>query len=175
MSNPYSHPAVPRVRPFVLSRTLPLARPTPYRGAGGTSGVSSGFWRFTCPGVRSCLPRLSSPPLSPRSSLGIMILLYLFLAAFSCLSFAGAEPFHVPLMRRREPLSIEDYANAGNALRIKYGYTSSPSKRQNTATIPIIDQVSITLPCKPLPRVNNNPQSRDSSYLGTIQIGTPCV
>ena len=80
-----------------------------------------------------------------------MIPLYLSLAAFSCLSLASAEPFHVPLMRRREPLSIEDYVNAGNALRIKYGDTSSLSKRQNTATIPIIDQVILTPPCKSLP------------------------
>ena len=80
-----------------------------------------------------------------------MILLYLSLTAFSCLSFAGAEPFHVPLMRRREPLSIEDYVNAGNALRIKYGYVNSPSKRQNTATIPITDQVILTPPENPSP------------------------
>jgi len=80
-----------------------------------------------------------------------MIPLYLSLAAFSCLSFAGAEPFHVPLMRRREPLSIEDYVNAGNALRIKYGYVNSPSKRQNTATIPIVDQVIHSPPCESLP------------------------
>lgn len=80
-------------------------------------------------------------PLRPLSLL-IMIPLYLSLAAFSCLSFAGAEPFHIPLVRDRTPLSIEDYTHAADSLRYKYGYThSSTSKRQNTAAIPAINQV----------------------------------
>ena len=87
----------------------------------------------------------------------MMIPLYLSLVAYSCFSFAGAEPSHAPTMRRREPRSIEDYVNAGNALRIKYGSTNSPSKRQNTATIPITDQVILTPPCEFLPHLNNNP------------------
>ena len=70
-----------------------------------------------------------------------MIPLHLSLVALSCLGFVGAEPFHVPLVRKRNPTSVEDYANAANALRIKYGYTRSPSKRQNAAAIPITNQV----------------------------------
>ena len=71
-----------------------------------------------------------------------MIPLYLTLAALSCLSFAGAEPFHMPLVRKRTPVSIEEYAHAADALKSKYGHShSSTSKRQNTAAIPIINQV----------------------------------
>ena len=77
--------------------------------------------------------------------------LYLSLVAFSCLVLAGAETFHIPLVRRREALTIEDYVNAGNALRDKYGYTHSPSKRQSSATIPLINQVILALSCKFVP------------------------
>ena len=79
-----------------------------------------------------------------------MIPLYLSLGLVSCLSFAGAEPFHIPLVRSG-PRSIEDYVGAGNALRNKYGYTDSLSKRQNTAAVPIINQVILALRCKSLP------------------------
>lgn len=82
-------------------------------------------------------PRSLSTP-SPL----IMIPLYLSLAAFSSLSFAGAEPFHFPLVKRWNPMSIEDYGIAAHSLRIKYGYTPhSTSKRQSTAGIPVINQV----------------------------------
>ena len=74
-----------------------------------------------------------------------MIPLYLFLAASSCLILIGAEPIHIPLVRRREPHTIEEYVNAGNALRDKYGYTHSPSKRQSPATIPLINQVILAV------------------------------
>lgn len=71
-----------------------------------------------------------------------MIPLYVSLVALSCLSFAGAEPFHVPLMRKRTPTTMDGYIVAAEALRIKYGLTpSSPSKRQNTAAVPVINQV----------------------------------
>ena len=71
-----------------------------------------------------------------------MIPLHLSLAALSCLSFAGAEPFHIPLVRKNVPHSIDHYAYAADALRGKYGFThSSHSKRQNTAAIPIVNQV----------------------------------
>ena len=88
-------------------------------------------------------PSLSSPPSSPslRSFL-IMIPLYLSLAALSCLSFAGAEPFHIPLVKKRSALSVNDYAIAADVSRIKYGYPhSSTSKRQNTAAVSVINQV----------------------------------
>jgi len=113
-------------------------------GCGVLPGFHRGLEVYVPLGVLS--PTSSALPPAPL----VMIPLYLPIVAFSCLSFAGAEPFHVPMMRRREPLSIEDYMNAGNALRIKYGSTSSPSKRQNTA-IPIIDQVILTLPCESPP------------------------
>lgn len=85
-----------------------------------------------------------------------MLPLSLSLVVLSCLSFAGAEPFHVPLLRKRAPVSIEDYANAAVALRGKYGYTNTTSdfptsKRQNTAAVPIINQVG----SPPVPRILN--------------------
>jgi len=72
-----------------------------------------------------------------------MIPLYLSLAAVSCLSFAGAEPFHIPLVRKSAPGTEYNYGAAADALRHKYGYPdrSSASKRQNTAAIPVINQV----------------------------------
>lgn len=76
-----------------------------------------------------------------------MIPLYLSLAALSCLSFAGAEPFHIPLVRKRAPSSIHEYGVAADAMRFKYGYTHhSSSKRQNTAAIPVINQVRPSFP-----------------------------
>ena len=79
-----------------------------------------------------------------------MIPLYLSLAALSSLSFAGAEPFHIPLAKRRAFPTIDDYVKAADELRIKYGHGHpSTSKRQNTAAIPIINQVC---PCfAPIP------------------------
>ena len=77
--------------------------------------------------------------------------LYLSLVAFSCLALTGAETLHIPLVRRREALTIEDYVNAGNALRDKFGYNHSPSNRQSYATIPLINQVILALPCKFVP------------------------
>ena len=87
------------------------------------------------------LPFSTSVP-SPGPSL-IMIPLYLSLVALSCLSFAGAEPFHIPLVRKRgDPLTVDEWGVAADALRYKYGYPpSSPLKRQNTAAISVINQV----------------------------------
>ena len=72
-----------------------------------------------------------------------MIPLSLSLVAFSCLSFAGAEPLHMPLMRKRTPLTVDDYGLAADSLRFKYGYNSgsTTSKRQNSAAVSIINQV----------------------------------
>ena len=83
----------------------------------------------------------------------IMVPLLLSLAALSCLSFAGAEAFHVPLVRKRDYIStVEDWGVAADALRNKYGFpSSSPSKRQNTAAIPVINQVCPSLPHKSPP------------------------
>ena len=65
-----------------------------------------------------------------------MVPLHLSLVALSCLSLAGAEPLHIPLVRKREPLSIE---NAANALGNQFGSTDpSLSKRQD---ISLINQV----------------------------------
>ena len=116
-------------------------------------GYFRGLVRFGGLGVHGCAvahPRLSPPPFPPQPSL-VMIPLHLSLVALSCLILAGAEPFHIPLVRRREPLTIEDYVNAGNALRYKYGHTYSPSKRQNTDTIPLVNQVILVLSRKFLP------------------------
>jgi hypothetical protein len=118
---------------------------------GGVAGTPEGNMRHVVKVIdgNKCQPKTGQtlsffhpPTLSlPLFSL-VMIPLYLSLAALSCLSFAGAEPFHFPLTRRSNPLSMDDFVNAAHALRIKYGYTpSSPSKRQNTAGIPIINQV----------------------------------
>ena len=70
-----------------------------------------------------------------------MVPLHLFLVVVSCLSLADAEPFHIPLVRRRDQLSTQSYLNAANALRYEYGAThSSPSKRQD---VPVINQVCL--------------------------------
>jgi len=81
--------------------------------------------------------------LSPSSQPALaMAPLHLFLPALLCLSSVSADPFHIPLVRRRDPISVEEYGIAADALRIKYGYPhSSTSKRQNPATIPVINQV----------------------------------
>ena len=77
----------------------------------------------------------------PRATL-TMIPLHLSLVALSCLSFVGAEPFHISLVRKRDPISFEEWEIAAEALRNKYGHPrSSPSKRQDTAVIPVINQV----------------------------------
>jgi len=77
-----------------------------------------------------------------------MIPLYLSLAAVSCLSFAGAEPFHIPLVRKSPSGTEFNYGAAADALRDKYGYSRpSATKRQNTAAIPVINQVC---PCSSL-------------------------
>lgn len=72
-----------------------------------------------------------------------MIPLTLSLVALSCLSFAGAEPVHVSLTRKRAPMTVDDYGVAADSLRSKYGFGpgSTPSKRQSTAAVPIINQV----------------------------------
>jgi len=71
-----------------------------------------------------------------------MVPLLLSLAALSCISFAGAEPFHIPLVKKRDPFPARDWGVAADALRTKYGIpNSSPSKRQNTAAVPVINQV----------------------------------
>ena len=81
----------------------------------------------------------SRSSLFPQSS-PIMTPLYLSLAALSCLSFAGAEPFHMPLVRNGAPLSTQGYGDAADALRRKYRYNyPSTSKRQNTAAIPLVN------------------------------------
>lgn len=86
----------------------------------------------------------SLPPLSHSSRLSfVMIPLYLSLVAFSCLSFAGAEPIHFPLKKRNTVPTIDDYAHAADLVRIKYGFPpgSTTSKRQNSAAVPVINQV----------------------------------
>ncbi|KAH8107704.1 aspartyl protease [Cristinia sonorae] len=77
-------------------------------------------------------------------------------------SVVAAESIHIPLTRRN-PLLARDGSvdlnkvfNAAERLRGKYGYGSTPSKRQGqTVGIPVINQ------------------GQDSSYLGNVQIGTP--
>ena len=71
-----------------------------------------------------------------------MVPLYFSLVALSYLGFAGAEPFHVPLVRKSHTHTVDDYAIAADALRNKYGHThSSASKRQNTGGFSVINQV----------------------------------
>lgn len=72
-----------------------------------------------------------------------MVLLSLTLVALLGLNFAGAEPVHFPLTRRSTILTVDDYAVAADIMRYKYGYKSDStiSKRQNSAAVPIIDQV----------------------------------
>lgn len=72
-----------------------------------------------------------------------MVPLYLSLAALSCLSFASAEPLHVPLTRKRAPSTMDDLAASADFTRSKYGLNSvsTPSKRQSSAAVPIINQV----------------------------------
>jgi len=97
--------------------------------------------------------RRRSSPFPPRPSL-TMISFYLFLTTLSCLTLVGAVPFaaplHIPLVMKREPLSVDEYWAAADALRVKYGVPySSLSKRHNTsiASIPITNRVC---PCSTL-------------------------
>lgn len=72
--------------------------------------------------------------------------------------FAIADPIHIPIRKRVvTPRGIEHYAAAAERLREKYGFSHSHTKfkRQKSASVPIIDQNS------------------DSSYFGTISVGTP--
>jgi hypothetical protein len=72
-----------------------------------------------------------------------MIPFYLSLAALSFLSFAGAEPLHIPLVRTSTPPTMDNYVAAADALKTKYGFNPpTTSKRQNTASVSIINQVS---------------------------------
>lgn len=71
-----------------------------------------------------------------------MIPFYLSLAALSCLSFAGAEHLHIPLVRASTPPTMDGYVAAADSMKGKYGYGApTASKRQNNAAIPIINQV----------------------------------
>lgn len=72
---------------------------------------------------------------------------------------------------------MDEYASAADALRNKYNIPhSSTSKRQNTAAVSVINQVRPCLVSQiPPPDLDNHPQNRDTSYMGTVQIGTPCV
>lgn len=72
-----------------------------------------------------------------------MIPFYLSLVALSCLGFAGAEPFHIPLVRTSTPPTMDSYIAAAQDLKVKYNYNNpSTSKRQNTAAISVVNQVS---------------------------------
>jgi len=59
------------------------------------------------------------------------------LVALLHLSFAGAEPSHLPLMRRSAILRADDYAAAANHMRYKYGFEpdSTISKRQESSAL----------------------------------------
>ena len=71
-----------------------------------------------------------------------MIPFYLSLVALSCLSFAGAEPLHIPLVRASTPPTIAGYVVAAESMKAKYNYISpTTSKRQNSAALSIINQV----------------------------------
>ena len=107
-------------------------------------GSPRALWRVIClwvyrhTALASTIPTLS---LSLQPTL-TMIPLHLSLVVLSCLSFAGAVPFHIPLVRKRDPIPVEDLGIAADALRNKYGYPhSSSSKRQDTAAIPLINLV----------------------------------
>lgn len=136
-----------RVRPFVLLQAVPgfaVCRPCASWDDEGYSwgllGASEGYMSLgALPHTLGSHHSRSPLPLRPTPT---MIPIYLSLVVLSCLSFAGAEPFHIPLVRRRDPISVEEWGIAADALRNKYGYPhSSPSKRQDTAAIPIINQV----------------------------------
>jgi len=104
-------------------------RPGPGLSATGvwaTSWIFSGFLTVTSPTLNSFHPL-------------VMIPFHLSLAALSCLSFVSAEPLHIPLVRKRDPVSVDEWGAVVDALESKNGYPyASPSKRQNAAAIPII-------------------------------------
>ena len=70
------------------------------------------------------------------------------------------EPIHIPLKLRKRSGSQRDYGVIANSIRKKYGFPPVPSssntfKRSTSQTIHIADQEG------------------DSSYIGTIEVGTP--
>ena len=67
-------------------------------------------------------------------------------------SVSAVDPVHYQLTRNNAPHKMSDYAAAAEVLRGKYGYESLTArqervtgrKRQNTASIPMINQVCCT-------------------------------
>ena len=72
-----------------------------------------------------------------------MFPLSLSLVALSCLSFTGAEPLHLPLMRKRTSSTVDNLATSADLVRYKYGIhsDSTPSKRQTISKVQIINEV----------------------------------
>ncbi|KAF8732410.1 hypothetical protein AX14_004403 [Amanita brunnescens Koide BX004] len=85
----------------------------------------------------------------------------LFLAVLSLLYPVFADPIHVPLLRRSNAQrTFESIVAEARYIQRKYGYVSKGShpshvRRASVANVPLIDQ------------------GQDSSYIGTIEIGTP--
>ncbi|PCH35995.1 acid protease [Wolfiporia cocos MD-104 SS10] len=81
------------------------------------------------------------------------------LLPLSLAALAAADPIHIPLTRRSVRRDgIERFAAAADHVRAKYGYptvSSNLRRRAKTAGIDIINQ------------------DADSSYIGTVTIGTP--
>ncbi|OBZ70925.1 Lysosomal aspartic protease [Grifola frondosa] len=82
------------------------------------------------------------------------------LPLLSLVAAIAADPLHVSLTRRssHRNASLEHFADAADRLRVKYGLPTARSKTQRrgqTVSVPTIDQ------------------NADSSYLGTLSIGTP--
>lgn len=95
------------------------------------------------------------------------------MAVLSSLGFAGAEPFRMPLVKKRDPISAEEWGIAADALRSKYGYP--PPHPQNARTPPLSRSSTRSVlfaPGSPR-RLNGRVQNRDTSYLGVVRIGTP--
>lgn len=72
---------------------------------------------------------------------------YSILAVLLWLSFVGAETFHIPLVRKHDPDSVEEWGLAADTLRIKYDY---PTPRpQNARAAPPLRSSIRPVPATP--------------------------
>ena len=85
------------------------------------------------------------------------------------------ESLHLPLGRRQAANpDAESWAIAANTLRQTYGFDSL-QRRQSTSSVPLTNQVSRSFKAFSEGLQIYGCQARDSSYLATIAVGTPCV
>ena len=76
---------------------------------------------------------------------------YLLLSLLFFPTVILADPFHIPVVRRRQANTARDWHQEANRLRARYGYAtlpsprSHPSNRRTVSGIPVLDQVNIVI------------------------------